>query len=189
MSCPICKGPSVFSKNRKEWDICPSCVEGRVREGISDISERLSFVGVPSRYLNARLQDFKNHRFKNKRKGYLVIGPAGTGKTHLLAALAFECVSLGKPSLFYSASSLLFALREDLVRGNTLLSRVCAIPHLFLDDLGTEKQTEWVYETWFRLVDYRYSHSMHLSVTMNSISNIDERLFRRISEMTTLVEF
>ncbi|WNI19144.1 LAGLIDADG family homing endonuclease [Actinacidiphila sp. ITFR-21] len=77
------------------------------------------------------------------------------------------------------------------------LKRLCKIPLLLLDDLGTEKISEWTEEATYRLLNDRYNECRPLIVTSNfpTRSDVGEdlsdrlggRIASRLSELTTVV--
>ena len=63
---------------------------------------------------------------------------------------------------------------------------------LVLDDLGTEKMSEWVYSTLYAILDYRYREMMITIITSNYKkpkleTKIGERLVSRFHEMCTQI--
>jgi len=189
MKCPICnKNDAIKVQFKDDYHICPSCFEKRRRESIAPhIQNRMKNVGVPSRYLGAWLTDFPKLDL-DIDKPYFIIGPVDTGKTHLLAALVKEHLFLSRHCAWIKAPMFFADVRESPDRGSKLLKQISNVPYLFIDDLGAERLTDWVFECWYRIIDYRYSEEKYTSVTLNKVDNLDERLFRRLRDMTTLLE-
>ncbi len=189
MKCPRCnKNDAVKIQFKDDFSICPDCFEKMRREAIAPhIENRMKHVGVPSRYLGAWLTDFPKLDL-DIDKPYFIIGPVDTGKTHLLAALVKEQLLKQKRCIWIKAPMFFADVRESPDRGAKLLKQITAIPYLFIDDLGAERLTDWVFECWYRIIDYRYSEQKYTSVTLNKVDNLDERLFRRLRDMTTLLE-
>lgn len=138
-----------------------------------------------------------------REAGFLLLtGPFGTGKTHqaygALRRIAesgpdrFELIAMTAPDMY----GLLRPGGSE--RGSEAeLKRLCAVPLLLLDDLGTEKISEWTEEATYRLLNERYNECRPLIVTSNlpTRSDIGEdlgdklggRIVSRLSQMTTNV--
>jgi DNA replication protein DnaC len=148
--------------------------------------------GIPARFLNASLADFMPSASAleaSTEQGYLLLGPPGCGKTHFMAALARFLITHGKRPKFVSAPEFLQSVRGQFKTDSLdVVDTLKRTTYLLLDDLGVEKQTDWVYEVWYRILEYRYSNGMYLSISANTIDSLDDRLLRRITGLTTLIE-
>lgn len=105
--------------------------------------------------------------------GFLVLtGPIGTGKTHQ-AYGALRRIAEAGPKRFEmiatTAPDMYGRLRPGGSEKGTEheLKRLCRIPLLLLDDLGTEKLSEWTEEATTRLVNERYNECLPLIITTN----------------------
>lgn len=101
--------------------------------------------------------------------GLFVYGVRGTGKTKLAAIIANERTRAGKPVLFASVPDLMADIRASFDGGNTAetVQAVKETPFLVLDDLGSEKMSEWVGEQLFCIVNHRYNERLQTVVTSN----------------------
>lgn len=118
--------------------------------------------------------------------GWLVLtGTMGTGKTHLLMAI-LNAQGEDVPSLFHTAPDLLDMLRSGYGAQQDYdeLLRLCkTVPLLALDDLGTEKATEWANEKLFQILNHRYQQRLPLVVSTNvPLRELEPRLFSRLSD-------
>lgn len=135
--------------------------------------------------------------------GFLLLtGPFGTGKTHeaygALRRIAesgptrFEMIATTAPDMY----GLLRPGGSDKGAEHEL-KRLTNVPLLLLDDLGTEKISEWTEEATYRLLNERYNECRALIVTSNLPTRDDNgedlgdklggRIVSRLSQMTTHV--
>lgn len=186
MKCPKCRKNDAVEVEG-DFHYCYSCQEKMyLSEMKTQIRDRMKAVGVPLRYLDAKLSDFDEEYPADK--GLLLLGPVDTGKTHLLAALCRNKLLTGHKCMFIKAPMFFAELRENLDNSHKLIRLACTVEHLFIDDLGAEKTTEFVFDTWYRILDHRYSEMMYTSVTLNTVNTLDDRIFRRLRDSMNLVE-
>ena len=102
-------------------------------------------------------------------KGLFLHGEKGTGKTKLAAIIANERAMAGKTVLFASVPDLMADIRASFADGKTAetVRTVKETPFLVLDDLGSEKMSEWVGEQLFCIVNHRYNEMLPTVVTSN----------------------
>ena len=114
-------------------------------------------------------------------------GPSGTGKTHLIEALARSFISQGKSVHYELVAELLDKLRagyqdDQAEQVNTILEQCNGVDLLILDDIGLEKPSEWVTEKITELVDYRYRNNTNLLVATNKTpEELAQRLGTRVA--------
>ncbi len=99
-------------------------------------------------------------------------GERGTGKTHLAIGIILERLRLGqegKLGKYVYTPDMLDEIRSGFDSGEArgILERYKSVPLLVLDDLGTQKTSEWVAETLDRLIDWRYLRRLPMVVTTN----------------------
>jgi DNA replication protein DnaC len=121
--------------------------------------------------------------FAEQPQGTLAFyGSFGTGKTHLLAAIANAQVERGHAARFASAVSLFDALQERLQWGQDyhgLLRQAITAPLLLLDDVDKLKPSEFREETLYKLLNGRHVAGLPLALSSN---NPPEALARWIGE-------
>lgn len=128
---------------------------------------------------------------------YFVSGQAGAGKTRLAATLANELyVRHGVRAEVWIVPELFEEARRRIDSGqmDAFLDGVRNARHLLLDDLGTQKLTDWGYEQLFVLVDHRYRRCLPTHVTSNflpaELETMDlGRVASRLAGMTRSVPF
>lgn len=168
-------------------------------------------LGLPPRFAECTFENFKRelqyvaceisekyvHDYVpiDTRKGLYLFGEPGSGKTHLAAAMG-NALCLKEATYFTTAPELLLKIKKtfnDSKANDELLDRLSEAPLLIIDDIGSEKPTEWVRETFFVLIDRRYTHYRPTIITSNySLDTLKDRLgYRiasRIAEVSTMVE-
>lgn len=155
---------------------------------------RLAHAGIPPEYRRSRFEAFRGYtdslgdavriaRAYADRwpatgvgadpPGLLLVGPAGVGKTHLVAALLRTLIiNNGVRGLFYKLSALLRLMRDSYnpaiqTTERQILEPVMTCDLLVLDDLGAERLTDWVADVVDQIIDARYSAGLPLIATTN----------------------
>ena len=125
--------------------------------------------------------------FAEEPSGWLVLmGPYGSGKTHLAAAIANYRATEGHSVMFVVVPDLLDHLRSTFNPDSTStydqrFEEVRTAPLLILDDLGTQSMTPWVREKLYQLFNHRYNAELPTVITTaDRESEIDPRLYARM---------
>jgi DNA replication protein DnaC len=195
------------------WDdpetVCDQCERGRAlftERQAKAARASVAAAGVPRRFLDHTFETFP-HKGKaellafcenwNGKENLLLYGRYGVGKTGLLAAAIRHVVLTTVPGkiMFSSTVALTDALRAGYNDGTfqETMNRAQSAALLVLDDLGSEKASEWVQERLFSIIDYRYGNmrptwaSSNLSLE-DLASQIGERSFWRLIENGRVIE-
>ncbi len=109
--------------------------------------------------------------FVERPQGVLALyGSYGTGKTHLLAAIANAVSAAGRTCRFASTTLLFGAVQERIGQGLDYLDlyrRAIAAPLLLLDDLDKLKPSEFREETLYTILNGRAVAGLPLAITSN----------------------
>jgi len=96
--------------------------------------------------------------FVDRRENLLLFGKTGSGKTHLLSAIAQELVRAGRKVIFAPCSLLvqeLLVAKRDL-KLSRVLKRFAGFEILVIDDIGYVQQSREEMEVLFTLLAERY---------------------------------
>ncbi len=106
------------------------------------------------------------------RKGLMLQGQIGSGKTHLAAAIANTLLDTNIDVLFLVVPDFLDELRasygfQDEISELQIMDRAKNVPVLILDDLGTHNFSEWTQNKIFSLINYRLNQQLPTIITTN----------------------
>jgi DNA replication protein DnaC len=107
-------------------------------------------------------------------RGIWFMGGTGTGKTTLGMLIASEALKAGKTVGIYFAPKLLTRIRQTYQEADTenaysqFFERVTSVDILYIDDLGSERRTDWVVEQLYAVVNERYENQRPMLVTSNA---------------------
>lgn len=124
----------------------------------------------------------------------LLYGEPGRSKTHLALAIGWAFIAQLRVVAYYHVSELLDDLRQGLRIQDSLASgefhqgsfdvimnwvKKCQL--LILDDLGVQKDTDWVVDKLDMVVNYRYEQKLPTVITANTLE-ISDRILDRMKE-------
>jgi DNA replication protein DnaC len=188
VACPFgeCDG-STWVLDDATGDARPCrCREQRVRKAVSggigtgigrrflevsfDREPIVSLDPIVLRQVRAFVRSIGDHL--DAGRGLWFDGPVGTGKTSLAILVAKAAKEAGRSYAVYPVPRLLAEIKRTFDRdaSDTYLGffrRLCTVDVLVLDDLGAEKQTEWVLEQLYSIVNERWQDRRSIVVTTN----------------------
>ena len=127
--------------------------------------------------------------------GLIFFGNAGSGKTHLAIGIVKELMRKGLDCLFVDFRELLKQVRhsynpQTAATEMSVLKPLLDVEMLILDDIGAEKDSEWVEETVGFILNDRYNREKAVIITTNLenagplLSRYDEPLDQRSDQRT-----
>lgn len=121
--------------------------------------------------------------------GWLIInGPAGSGKTHLVMAIANERFTKGLPVRFVTVPDLLDHLRSAFspnsdISYDDLFERIRNSPLLVLDDFGIQQGTPWAREKLDQLLNHRFNRELPTIIATDiPVNELDDNIRVRFNE-------
>jgi DNA replication protein DnaC len=112
--------------------------------------------------------------------GLWLMGDTGTGKTTLAMLIAKMALAAGKTVAIYFTPNLLTQIRKTYQASESedaydaFFSRLTSVDLLYIDDLGSERRTDWVVEQLYALVNERYDNQRSMLVTSNAENDVGE---------------
>jgi len=189
--CPICGGTGwkiIERAGLSGAEPCRCAGEARA-EALQEGS------GIPPKFVRATLENFvvpnDNPIARNTlgtaqrlvrsfvrefptpdHSGLLLVGDAGSGKTHLAVAALKAIIDKGHEGIFFDYQNLLDRIRSTYDKASGSGDREayksameCDV--VVLDDLGSHRITDWVEDIVTSIITYRYNHRKTLIVTTN----------------------
>jgi DNA replication protein DnaC len=194
-NCPICKGTGFVDKGNVV-EIC----QCRFKE---ENFQRL--LNIPKKFWSAELDNYQPISPAQRRalevckyfvlnfnpeegKGITLVGPPQMGKTHLVVGVLKALYREKKVrGFFFDTKEMLFQLRfyagsqED--KYSRLLKFLMTLPVLALDDLGSERLSDWSIEVISLLITHRYNHQLSTLITTNyQLKKSEEELLASLEE-------
>ena len=204
ISCPICQDAHwvyPVESGRVDYSKVVRCKCVLEKDTQERQSKLLKYCQLPTGSDNQTIESFKDRNNPTLREAKIIaadfaigntgikwltlIGKTDLGKSHLAKGIAREWLKRGIPAKYGFVPDLLLDLKSGFEQKGeeSFESRMEAfknIPLLVLDDLGTEKMTDWALETIQTIINHRYENQLNLVVTSNR--PIDSILGNRTQE-------
>lgn len=102
-----------------------------------------------------------------KNQGLLFWGDVGTGKSYTAACIANALIARQVPAVMTSFVKLLEMAHGNSESESALISRICRAKLVVFDDLGAERNSDYVLEKVYNIVDSRYRSELPMIITTN----------------------
>lgn len=131
------------------------------------------------------------------RKGIYIHGAVGAGKTHIAYGIAkYVQDDMRKRVTVWNSAELMNFIREsydDKQKRWEVEELMDDKGLLIIDDIGSERVTEWTLEQFYLLVNKKYNEMMPVIFTSNyNVSDLSERIGERVAsrvvEMCDVIE-
>ena len=187
--------------------------EERRRQDALDRVKRLKMLGFPDAEMQRWTFDADDHKndkisqvalryvehfpeMMQKGKGLLLYGSVGTGKTFISACIVNALIEQGHPCLMTNFARLTNTISSMRDGKQEYLDALGRFHLLVIDDLASERDTEYMGEIVQSIIDARYRSGRPLIITTN-LSSDDlkrpsdlrkQRVYSRLFEMCIPVE-
>ncbi|GAK54231.1 primosomal protein dnaI [Candidatus Moduliflexus flocculans] len=186
--CEFCRGTGWRLKEQNSIVVAERCSCVRSREKVTLVQQ----ARIPRRYEDCTFDNFLLPMCTDSQRvakqivdcfvrsypavattGFLLMGPPGSGKTHLaVAAIKFLIQEKKVGCLFYDFRELLKMLQSSYSKDAefsemSVLHPVLRTEVLLLDELGAKKMTPWLEDILSYILNYRYNEKLSTFITTN----------------------
>lgn len=209
-----------FGQDKKVYCLCKCAVEKREaekaeqerRERMMKI-QRLRQIGFPDSEMqkwtfdrddksNPQISEIarnyvdKFDEMKKRGKGLLFFGSVGTGKTFISACIANALIDKGYPCIVTNFARLVNEISRTFSDRQDYIDNLNSSDLLVIDDLASERDTEYMGEIVQNIIDSRYRSELPLIITTNLTSDElkhpaeirKQRIYSRLFEMCVPIE-
>lgn len=152
---------------------------------------------APDAMKKMRVYVKKWQQMRDENRGLLLFGGVGTGKTFAAACIANELIDRNVPCIMTSFPRIINSLQGTWENRQQYLDDLNDCDLLVIDDFAVERQTEYVQEIIYEVIDSRYKVGYPLIVTTNLTAQelknpgdvAKSRIYSRLLEMCHPIEF
>ena len=166
-----------------------SLIEGKLQQARLSTFQRTAnnekLFGIIRRYVENFQKMFED------QQGVLFWGPVESGKSYAAACIANELMDRDRTVVMTSFVKILSAIKNTAVDESEFIGQINSASLLIIDDLGTERNTDYALEKVYEVIDSRYRTGKPLILTTNlSLNEMKstpdiryQRIYSRIFEM------
>lgn len=194
--CGLCKAKDRFfaPENRKKL---------LLQAGVSPIIANKALSLYPNATINKNAPDSTPFE-KTFDVGLYISGNVGVGKSVSACCIMLHDMEVSfttkehrnhtRTYKFITCGDLFEEVKSNFNSTEDIRSKYRNVDFLIIDDLGTEKMSEWAFSTLYSIVDYRYGYYKTTIYTSNyGIDQIarkldDQRIPRRIKEVSKIIK-
>jgi len=189
-----------------DW-LCPACLKSALKDAkerrLGLVEGMIKSAGAPPLLLKYQkplsgMDWILEYGHLHSQKGLCMVGPSGVGKSvHAVLVMrewftrwaVQEGLDIKQPEgawKFVGCAGLVMRIQDawhsDDESAYKILKAIAEVPHLILDDLGTEKPTEYVKQAIYFIINEREQWQRQTIITSNfSLEQIDAQYDSRIS--------
>ena len=137
--------------------------------------------------------------FAKRKENLLLIGPTGTGKTHISTAIAAELIHKGYDVIYDSTHNILSDFEADRFRNNygreeNKSDKYLDCTLLIMDDLGAEFSNQFTISALYNLLNARQNKGLATIISTNLSSEelarrYEDRIYSRIIGTAKILPF
>lgn len=160
-------------------------------------------MNIPKRYDSSRWEDVRDdikakiENIRESRRGLYIWGSVGSGKTHTAYGILKHLHEMKLTAKLHNTTELMFDIKRDFdrsvydkMRWDERLTDFRGV--LILDDIGAERVTDFVAETFYLIINQRYNEMLPTIFTSNLpiselADRIGDRAASRIVEMCDII--
>lgn len=205
----------IFGEKRTPFCLC-KCAQEKAKAEKATLEKQNGLLRIKKlRNMGFQDEEMKNWNFENddqpnskhskiakryvsnfpkmleKNKGLLFFGNVGSGKTYLAACIANALIDKRYPCLVTNFSRIINTIGGTYENKQKYIDGLNKFDLLVIDDLASERDTEYMNEIIYSVIDSRYRSGKPLIVTTNlkveEIKNPSDvkkqRIFSRLVEM------
>ena len=136
-------------------------------------------------------------RFLKDGNGLLFCGNVGAGKTFYSACIANKLIDDGYSVMFSNFVTMIHRIQDETYKGLKIMDEIRKCDLLIIDDLGVERDTEFMREHVYNIIDTRYRMGKPIIVSTNLTGDelknpkdvTSSRIYSRIMERCLPIVF